>query len=110
MDNCLFCQIVEGKLPSEKILETNLIMAFKDIYPKAPVHALIVPKIHRDRPEAVTADEALALLVASEEVAQILGVKASGYRLAFNVGRDSGQEVDHVHLHVLGGRAGQALF
>lgn len=110
MDDCIFCQIVEGKLPSEKILETNLIMALRDTHPKAPVHALIVPKLHRTLPEELTADEAHALLTASEEVAQILDIKEAGYRLAFNVGHNSGQEINHVHLHVLGGRVSQALF
>lgn len=104
MDNCIFCQIIAEKFPSEKIIETAHYRAFKDAHPKAPVHILIVPKRHVERPEELRADELEDMFRGSEEVAQILGVKDTGYRLIFNVGKHAGQVVDHVHLHLLGGR------
>jgi histidine triad (HIT) family protein len=110
MEKCLFCQIIEGDLPSEKVLETAHYVAFKDIRPKAPVHVLIVPKRHVDRPEELRAEEIHGMLLGSEEVAQILGVKESGYRLLFNVGKHAGQEVDHVHLHLIGGKPAASMY
>jgi len=110
METCLFCQIITGKIPSEKVLETADFVAFKDIHPKAPVHVLLVPKTHRDRPEDLTADEITAMLAGTEEIAQILGVKETGYRLIFNVGAHAGQEVDHVHLHLIGGAPAKGMY
>lgn len=109
-NDCLFCKIITGKIPSEKVLETAQFIAFKDIHPKAPVHVLIVPKQHRARPEELTADEATGMLAGSEEIAQMLGVKDTGYRLVFNVGTHAGQEIDHVHLHLLGGTAAKSMY
>jgi histidine triad (HIT) family protein len=110
MENCLFCQIIAGKIPSEKVMETAHFVAFKDIHPKAPVHVLIVPKHHRMRPEELTADEITAMLAGTEEIAQILGVKDTGYRLVFNVGNHPGQEIDHVHLHLIGGAPAKSMY
>lgn len=110
MESCLFCQIIAGKLPSEKILETPNYIAFKDIHPKAPVHVLITPKRHVERPEDLQAEEIHDMLLGSEEVAQILGVKETGYRLLFNVGQHAGQEIDHVHLHLIGGKQAQSMY
>jgi histidine triad (HIT) family protein len=110
METCLFCQIIAGKLPSEKVIETSNYVAFKDIHPKAPVHTLIVPKRHVERPEELRAEEIHDMLSGSEEIAQILGVKESGYRLLFNVGQHAGQEIDHVHLHLIGGRPSTGMF
>ncbi|MEX0594656.1 MAG: HIT domain-containing protein [Patescibacteria group bacterium] len=110
MNTCLFCDIVSGKLPSDKVLETAYFMAFKDIHPKAPVHVLIVPKRHLERPEELRGEEIHNMLLGSEEIAQILGVKESGYRLLFNVGKHAGQEIDHVHLHLIGGKPAGAMY
>jgi len=110
METCIFCQIIAEKIPSQKVLETTQYVAFHDIHPKAPVHVLIVPKRHLVRPEELRADEIHDMLIGSEEIAQILGVKESGYRLLFNVGKDSGQEVEHVHLHLLGGRQSGTVY
>ncbi len=110
MENCLFCRIIAGELPSEKVLETSHYVAFKDIHPKAPVHVLIVPKRHVERPEELRAEEIHDMLRGSEEVAQILGVKETGYRLLFNVGTHAGQEVDHVHLHLIGGSQSRSMY
>jgi len=110
MDSCLFCQIIAGTLPSEKVLETTNYKAFKDIHPKAPVHILIVPKRHVEKPEELRSEEIHDMLVGSEEIAQILGVKESGYRLLFNVGRHAGQEIDHVHLHLIAGSRSKNMY
>ncbi|MEX1051785.1 MAG: HIT domain-containing protein [Patescibacteria group bacterium] len=110
MEKCLFCKIVSGELESEKVLETAHYVAFKDIHPKAPVHILIVPKRHVERPEELRSDEIHDMLRGSEEVAQILGIKESGYRLLFNVGQHAGQVIDHVHLHLIGGQPAAAMY
>ncbi|HUD21077.1 MAG TPA: histidine triad nucleotide-binding protein [Candidatus Saccharimonadales bacterium] len=104
MEDCVFCKIIKGEIPCEKVIETSHYVAFKDIHPKAPVHILIVPKVHREKPEELTADELYDMFRGSEEIAQIQGVKETGYRLLFNVGEHAGQVVDHVHMHLLGGK------
>jgi len=110
MEDCIFCQIIAGQKECEKIIETSHYMAFKDTNPKAPVHVLIVPKRHVERPEELRPEELGDMFIGSEEVAQILGVKESGYRLIFNVGKHAGQVIDHVHLHLLGGTQAHALY
>lgn len=110
MTDCLFCKIIAGELTSSKILETSHSFAFHDIHPKAPVHALIVPKRHVEKPELLRAEEIADLIFCSEEVAQITGIKEKGYRLIFNVGKHAGQEIDHVHLHIIGGAPAQAMY
>lgn len=110
MENCLFCKIIREEIPSEQILETSSYVAFKDIHPKAPVHVLIVPKRHVERPEELTPDEITDMLNGSEEIAEITGVKESGYRLLFNVGKHAGQEIDHVHMHLIGGSQARGLY
>ena len=110
MNDCLFCKIAAGKLPSDKIIESSHYVAFKDIHPKAPVHVLIVPKRHVERPEELRSEELADMFTGSEEVAQILGVKDTGYRLIFNVCNHAGQIIDHVHLHLLGGAPAQSMY
>ena len=105
-DDCLFCRIVAGEIPATIVHETADTLAFRDIAPKAPVHVLVVTKAHHPNVAAlVAADPALAgeLLDAATEVARAEGVADGGYRLMFNSGPNAGQEVDHVHAHVLGG-------
>jgi histidine triad (HIT) family protein len=102
----LFCRIVAGEIPATVVYETEAILAFRDIAPKAPVHSLVITKAHHaDLPALARADPELAseLLTGAAEVAKAEGVADSGYRLVFNIGPDSGQEVAHVHAHVLGG-------
>src|ERR1700733_7178580 len=104
---CLFCKIVAREVPSDIVLETDEVLAFKDVRPVAPVHALVIPKRHiTSIHDATPGDEALLgrLMIAGREVAEKLGLGASGYRLVMNTGPDGGQSVFHVHLHVLGGR------
>lgn len=110
MANCIFCRIVRGEIPADVVGENELYLAFNDIRPKAPVHVLIIPKIHRERPAELTADEIHQMLQAADAIATQKNVKDSGYRLTFNVGKHAGQEVEHVHLHLLGGRPSAGMF
>ncbi|WP_322924514.1 histidine triad nucleotide-binding protein [Paenibacillus campi] len=105
-EDCLFCKIVAGTIPCNKVYEDEQILAFYDIAPAAPVHVLIIPKKHIDSMNEVTAED-LPLIseihrVAIELVKQ-LGIAESGYRLINNCGPDSGQAVQHLHYHLLGG-------
>jgi histidine triad (HIT) family protein len=105
--DCIFCKIVAGDIPSTKVLETDRVLAFRDLYPKAPTHVLVVPKDHyANVAELTAADPALAaeVLHATAEVASAEGVDESGWRLFTNTGADGGQDVFHVHFHVAGGK------
>jgi histidine triad (HIT) family protein len=106
--DCIFCQIVAGEAPADRVLETDEIVAFRDISPAAPVHVLVVPRRHVDNAHVLGAgDGALleALVLGAQEVARREGVAERGYRLVFNVGEDAMNSVPHLHLHVLGGRS-----
>ena len=104
MDDCVFCKIIEGTIPSTMVREDELTYAFRDIHPAAPVHVLVVPRTHfadvcvgiLEHPELVG-----AVIAAANEVAKAEGV-ADGWRLVFNTGERSGQTVFHCHAHVLG--------
>jgi len=105
--DCLFCRIVGGQIPAEIIAEGESWIAFRDIQPQAPVHALVVPREHVEGVASLEAEHAgLAgeLLMAAAEVARQEGVGESGFRVVTNVGERAGQSVFHLHLHVLGGR------
>ncbi|HEV2088623.1 MAG TPA: HIT domain-containing protein [Cryptosporangiaceae bacterium] len=105
--DCLFCRIVAGEVPATIVHETAGTLAFRDIAPKAPVHVLVIPRDHHRTIGALAAaDPALAgeLAAAAAQVAEAEGLGERGYRLLFNTGPDAGQEVFHVHGHVLGGR------
>lgn len=107
MSDCLFCRIVAGEIPADVVHQTDTVLAFRDIQPRARVHTLVIPKEHHRTMAGLAADDAGLLgevLVAAGEVARIEGIAESGYRLVSNVGQDAGQEVDHVHVHVLGGQ------
>ncbi|WPP42789.1 histidine triad nucleotide-binding protein [Paenibacillus hunanensis] len=105
-EDCLFCKIVAGTIPCNKVYEDEQILAFHDIAPAAPVHVLIIPKKHIDSMNEVTAED-LPLISdihrVAIELAKQLGVAESGYRLINNCGPDSGQAVQHLHYHLLGG-------
>jgi|ERR1700733_1469301 histidine triad (HIT) family protein len=104
---CLFCKIVRREISAEVVLEDDEVLAFKDVRPVAPSHALVIPKKHLTSiHEAETADGALLgrMMLAAQEVAEKLGLGSSGYRLVINTGPDAGQSVFHLHMHVLGGR------
>jgi histidine triad (HIT) family protein len=105
-DDCLFCKIVAGEIPGEKVYEDQRVTAFRDINPVAPTHILIVPNKHIASVNELTADdEALVghLFTTAKELAQQEGIAESGYRLIINTGPDGGQEVYHLHLHLIGG-------
>ena len=105
--DCLFCKIVAGDIPSEKVLETDGVLAFRDINPGAPTHVLVIPKQHVASVHDLTADHAdiLSEMVGvMARVADQEGV-ADGYRVVTNVGAKAGQSVFHLHWHVLGGRS-----
>jgi histidine triad (HIT) family protein len=104
--DCLFCKIVAGQIPSSKVLETDRVLAFRDIAPAAPVHVLVIPKDHHTNvAELARADAELAaeVLAAAADVADAEGLTDPGWRLLANSGDHAGQEVHHVHLHVFGG-------
>jgi histidine triad (HIT) family protein len=107
---CLFCDIVAGDVPAEVVRTDERTVAFRDINPQAPTHVLVVPKRHVVNAATVTSEDAedvTALLVAAKAVADAegFGGPERGYRLVFNVGPDALNSVEHLHLHVLGGRA-----
>jgi histidine triad (HIT) family protein len=105
-DSCLFCAIVAGDIPATMVHESDATLAFRDINPKAPEHILVITKAHHADVGALTeTDPVLAgqLLANAAAVAAGAGLTDGGYRLIFNTGPDSGQEVAHVHAHVLGG-------
>ncbi len=107
MENCLFCRIAAGEIPSRKAYEDDTLLAFYDIAPQAPVHILIIPKRHKESAQALTAaDDALlcAMFALARKLAADLGVAETGYRLITNIGADGGQSVPHLHLHLIGGR------
>lgn len=108
MENCIFCKIVAGEIPSQKVYEDDTILAFKDIDPKAPVHTIVIPKVHIASLNEVCEDnlkDIAHLMSKIPQIAKEQGVDASGYRVVNNIGRDGGQTVDHIHFHILGGRA-----
>lgn len=107
MSDCLFCRIARGELPSDRVHEDDQVIAFGDIAPQAPTHILVIPREHI----ASSADlsEAHApllgrLFAVAADLARQQGIESSGYRVVTNVGRDGGQSVPHLHLHLLGGR------
>ena len=105
MSDCIFCKIAAGDIPSSKIYEDDDVIAFKDIHPQAPVHFLIVPKKHIvSLAETQSADEPLLgkMLGLVRKLAKEQGCD-NGFRVIINTGRDGGQEVPHLHIHVLGG-------
>jgi histidine triad (HIT) family protein len=104
---CIFCRIVAGEVPARVVRQDEQTLAFRDINPQAPTHVLVIPKRHiRAVNDLEPADAELVgrLFLAAKEVAQQEGIASSGYRLVMNNGPDAGQSVDHIHLHVLGGR------
>jgi histidine triad (HIT) family protein len=102
--NCLFCRIVAGEIPSKKVYEDDVVLAFEDIAPQAPTHFLVVPKAHHADLEAASKDAALlgAVVARTAAIARERGL--TDYRVVANNGAEAGQSVFHLHFHVLGGR------
>ncbi len=108
MSDCLFCKIVAKEIPAEIVAEDDRVLAFKDISPQAPVHILVIPKKHIANSSTVEEpDEALIghVVRVGCAAAADAGLSDGGFRLVLNNGRDAGEAVNHLHLHVLGGRA-----
>jgi histidine triad (HIT) family protein len=108
MTDCIFCKIASGDIPAEKIFENDSVIAFRDLNPQAPLHALVIPKKHISTINDLTAeDTALVgeMFLAARQVAADNGLSARGYRTVMNCNAEAGQTVFHIHLHVLGGRA-----
>lgn len=108
MAECLFCAIVAGEIPATTVLETDRVLAFRDINPQAPTHVLVIPKTHYPDVAALAAADAALLgevIGAVQQVAAAEAVSETGYRVVFNTGAEAGQTVPHVHAHLLGGRS-----
>lgn len=104
--NCLFCKIIAGEIPSQTVYQDDQVMAFNDIHPQAPVHILVIPKLHLPGIDRATGehDRLLGrLLLTAQKLAQEKNLD-SGYRLVINNGSDAGQAVSHLHVHLIGGR------
>jgi len=106
MDECIFCKIVEKKVPAEIVYEDDQIIAFKDIHPIAPIHILIIPKEHiptvddlEEKHESLIGK----MVLIAKRLARDLNTAEEGYKLLFRVKKHGGQEVDHIHLHLIGG-------
>lgn len=107
MSDCLFCKIIAGNIPSEKVYEDEYVYAFNDISPVAPVHVLIIPKKHISMINDVQTQDAEImgrLFVAAQKITTTLGIAEEGYRTVMNCGEAAGQTVFHVHMHLLAGR------
>ena len=106
-DDCLFCKILAGDIPSDEVASTERTYAFRDIQATAPTHVLVIPREHIENAAALTTahgDLLAEMLGTAQQVARQEGIDASGYRLVFNVGDDALNSVPHLHLHVIGGR------
>ena len=106
MENCLFCKIVAGIIPSTKVYEDETVLAFRDIAPMAPTHILVIPKVHIPDLDGVTAENSPVVAHIFEVIPQIAKAEGldRGYRVVSNCGADAGQTVPHLHFHILGGR------
>lgn len=107
MSDCLFCKIIAGEIPSNKVYEDDLCYAFYDINPQAPTHFLVVPKIHIQSVSAVTEENASIvghIVAVIAKLAEELGFAGAGYRVVSNIGEAGQQSVPHLHFHVLAGR------
>jgi len=100
---CLFCKIINKEIPSNIILEDENFLAFHDINPKAPVHILAIPKVHVDSFNEVTPEMMAGMTQFIQKIAEEVKIEKSGYRVITNIGDNGGQEVKHLHFHILGG-------
>ncbi len=106
-EECIFCRIAAGEIPAKVVRQDEDTVAFRDINPRAPTHVLVITRRHIPSVNVLAPDDAALvgkLFLAAREIARSEGVDASGYRMVVNAGPDAGQSVDHIHLHVLGGR------
>ena len=106
MSNCLFCKIIAGEIPSTKVYEDDLVLAFRDIAPQAPTHILVIPKAHIPSVDAVTEENSAVVAHIFTVIPKIAAAEGltQGYRVVSNCGEDAGQTVHHLHFHILGGK------
>lgn len=107
MEDCLFCKIIAGEIPGTKVYEDEFVYAFKDINPLAPVHILVVPKMHisgADKVDSENSSYVARIFEAAAKIAMEQGIAGDGYRVVTNVGENGCQSVKHLHFHILGGR------
>ena len=106
MENCLFCKIIAGDIPSTKVFEDETVYAFRDINPQAPTHILVIPKTHIASCNGITPENSGVIAHIFEVIPQIAAAEGltGGYRVVSNCGDDAGQTVHHLHFHILGGK------
>ena len=107
MSDCLFCKIINREIPADIIYEDDLVLAFSDINPQAPNHILIIPKKHIAKVSDLKEEEAhliAQMVMAANKIAEEKGLTDKGFRIVLNCGKDAGQEVFHIHMHLLSGR------
>ena len=106
MENCLFCKIIAGTIPSTKVYEDETVLAFRDIAPMAPTHILVIPKTHIPSVDGITAENSAVVAHIFAVIPQIAKAEKleNGYRVVSNCGPDAGQTVQHLHFHILGGK------
>ena len=107
MENCIFCKIIKGEIPSTKVYEDETVLAFRDIAPQAPTHILVIPKVHIDDCNGISAENSAIVARIFEVIPKIAAEEGleDGYRVVSNCGADAGQTVQHLHFHILGGKA-----
>ncbi len=108
MNDCLFCKIIAGEIPSNRVYEDGEILAFRDIEPQAPEHIIIIPKEHISSANELNEENCMVvgkIFAVAAKIARELGFANSGYRVVNNCGADGGQTVGHIHFHLLGGRS-----
>ncbi len=113
MEDCLFCKIIAGEIPSTKVYENDKVYAFRDIAPAAPEHVVMVPKKHICCANKITAENSSCvadIFEAVPEIAKKIGVADDGYRIVNNCGKNGGQTVMHLHFHMLGGAVGGKMY
>ena len=107
MEDCIFCKIIKGEVPSEKVYEDESVVAFKDIEPAAPIHVLVIPKKHIKSLLEVTKEDGEVISHIYEvinKIAKDMNIEKDGFRVIVNCGKDAGQEVMHLHFHMLAGK------
>lgn len=107
MEDCVFCKIIKGEIPSDKVYEDDEIIAFKDINPATPIHILVIPKKHIATLLDVKEEDSYLIAKIYQtinKIAKDIGIDKDGFRVIANCGEDSGQEVMHIHFHILAGR------
>lgn len=107
MSDCLFCKILDGEIPCDRVYENDQVIAFRDVNPQAPTHILVIPRKHVSTINDLTADDkdiVGEMMLAAQTIAKQEGIEESGYRLVMNCNEGAGQTVFHIHLHILGGR------